>query len=177
MKQYKLGVVTFFDAYNYGALFQTYALQMFLKKNNISSCVVNYSWHPSEKANSIRELLYLIKHGKSIKRKKKSFASFLNRCSLSPEYNSTNICDANAICERFIVGSDQVWNSKWNYNSNVFYLTFADKKFSYAASFGSINSISSYRHKIIKDDLSLFNAISVRERSAVKYLENILTVS
>lgn len=170
MKKYKIGIATFFDANNYGALFQTFALQEFLNTNGIKSCIIDYEWHPIERVNSIRALLYNLKHGKLIKRKKESFKMFLKRCNYSSKYNSTNIKSITNECERFIVGSDQVWNSKWNYNSNFFYLTFTNHKFSYAASFGSVKSISPYRHKLIYDDLSSFNYISVREKSAKEYL-------
>ena len=37
MTKYKIGVVTFFDAYNYGAVLQTFALQKFLNDNDISN--------------------------------------------------------------------------------------------------------------------------------------------
>lgn len=173
MNKYKIGVVTFFDAYNYGALFQTYALQRFLNNNDVSSCILNYKWHPKEKINSIRGILYWVSHKKFVKKKKDSFEQFLSACNFTNFYTNETIENAKNECERFVVGSDQVWNSKWNFNSNVFYLTFTDKKFSYAASFGSIKAISNYRNKLIKDDLSLFNAISVREKSAQSYLNSL----
>lgn len=173
MSKYQIGVVTFFDANNYGAVLQTYALQEFLKQNNIKSCILNYKWHPDDKVRSLRGFLYYLKYKKYIKKKKYSFSEFLNKCNFSSFYNKENIKEANYECERFVVGSDQVWNSKWNFNSDVFYLTFTDQKFSYAASFGSVSSISSYRHILIRDDLSKFKSLSVRENSAVEYLENL----
>jgi len=173
MKKYDIGVVTFFDANNYGAVLQTYALQEFLKQNNIKSCIINYKWHPDDKARSLREFLYFIKYKKLIKRKKSSFTTFLDKCNLSSLYNKDNIKTANEECERFVVGSDQVWNSKWNFNSDIFYLTFTEQKYSYAASFGSVSSISNYRHILIRDDLSKFKTLSVRENSAVNYLKKL----
>lgn len=173
MKKYEIGVVTFFDAYNYGAIFQTYALQVFLNNINISSCIVKYSWHPEERINSLKGLAYWLLHCRKIKKKREAFKSFLADCNYTVSCNSDNVNEINNECERFVVGSDQVWNSKWNYNSNVFYLTFSNQKFSYAASFGSVSSITKYREKIIKDDLSIFNAISVREKSAQTFLKTL----
>lgn len=173
MKKYQIGVATFFDANNYGAVLQTYALQEFLKQINIKSCILNYKWHPDEKVRSLKEFLYLLKYKKLIRRKKASFLKFLDGCNLSSSYTKDSISNANLECERFVVGSDQVWNSKWNYNSDFFYLTFTEQKYSYAASFGSISAISSYRHILIRDDLSKFKSLSVRENSAVNYLKDI----
>ena len=166
MTKYKIGVVTFFDAYNYGAVLQTFALQKFLNDNDISSCIVKHEWQPKERVSSLRGFLYNVKYHKQIKRKKKNFQSFLSKCNFT-------VGDFKNECERFVVGSDQVWNSKWNYNRNIFYLTFASEKYSYAASFGSVESIKKYRHKLIRDDLSSFNAVSVREKSAVNYLDKL----
>lgn len=173
MKKYRIGVVTFFDANNYGALFQTFALQKFLANHNVSSCVVDYKWHPEEKFESIKGFLYYFKHKKYIQKKRESFKTFLCQCSFSKPYNKENVSELKEECERFIVGSDQVWNSRWNYNSDVFYLTFTEKRFSYAASFGTVGSIPNYRKKIIIDDLSSFNSISVREKSAREYLSSL----
>lgn len=170
MTKYKVGVVTFFDAYNYGAVLQTFALQKFLNDNDISSCIVKHEWQPKERINSLSGLLYNVKYHKQVKQKKKNFQAFLSKCNFTTSGNTDGFKNE---CERFIVGSDQVWNSKWNYNRNIFFLTFTDEKYSYAASFGSVDGIKKYRHKLIKDDLSSFNAVSVREKSAVVYLEKL----
>ena len=174
MKKFDLGVVTFFDANNYGAALQTFALQEFLKNNKITSCVLNVQWKEPEKINSIRGFLYYLKNKKHIKDKKQKFDNFIRTyTNLSNPFTSNNIKKANDLCSRFIVGSDQVWNSQWNYNRNVFYLTFADKRFSYAASFGSVENINKYRIPLIFDDLIKFNYVSVREKSAKDFLSKL----
>lgn len=173
MSKYDIGVVTFFDANNYGAALQTYALQKFLENNKISSCVINFEWQKPDKIRSIRSFLYFAKNIFYINKKKKSFKSFLSNLNYSSKYSGNEMYKLNDECKKFVVGSDQVWNSKWNNNKNAFYLTFTNEKYSYAASFGGIDSIKEYRFKYIKDDLSKFKALSVREDGAVDFLKKL----
>lgn len=74
-----------------------------------------------------------------------------------------------------IIGSDQIWNPKMIEGmENVYFAGIADfsKRIAYAASIGMAEWPDSFKNKII-DRLRKFNAISVREQSAVKYLNSI----
>ena len=79
----------------------------------------------------------------------------------------------------FSVGSDQVWNSGWNKGIlRPFYLSFAPdskKKIAYSASFGK-PELSDWEIPETKQLLSRYDAISVREDSAVDILENQLGI-
>ena len=74
-----------------------------------------------------------------------------------------------------IIGSDQIWNPKMiGGMENVYFAGIADfsKRIAYAASIGMPEWPVSFKNKII-DRLKKFDAISVREISAVKYLNSI----
>lgn len=105
----------------------------------------------------------------------KSFFDFNNnaiphslRC-----YSEENIKDAAALYDVFITGSDQVWNPIWYFEP--FFLTFVPegkKKFSYAASV-SQNELSDTVKSLYSQHLKSFDAVSVREKSAVKLLSEL----
>ncbi len=84
----------------------------------------------------------------------------------------------NKLADTFIIGSDQVWRNWWKSFEifKVFFASFADYKkniISYAASFGINDFPESPIDKArIKNLLSSFSAISVREKSGVDILKN-----
>ena len=74
-----------------------------------------------------------------------------------------------------IIGSDQIWNPKMIEGmENVYFAGIADfsKRIAYAASIGMKEWPDSFKSRIITR-LKKFDAISVREQSAVKYLNSI----
>ena len=90
-------------------------------------------------------------------------------------YSSTPLqkCDLENIQHNydvFVVGSDQVWNMRSPNVDTTHFLDFVNeskKKVSYAASLGSAK-IPEVFHSTLKDLISDFSAISVRERESVK---------
>lgn len=118
----RCGVLTFHRASNYGAVFQTYALQKFLNNNGIESEVIDYrcpfieehitpkrftEWiHPSNMYRLLFKNAYILDN-------RENFAEFVrNYIPVSDiEYNPDNIVDANEIYDTFIVGSDQIWSN------------------------------------------------------------------
>lgn len=76
----------------------------------------------------------------------------------------------------YLTGSDQVWNSFYNGGLDpTFFLTFLPEgapRFSFASSFGSA-SINEAEKPQIKEALSHYKLISVREQSAVKQIEQL----
>ena len=78
--------------------------------------------------------------------------------------------------DMFIAGSDQIWNPNLpNGKDFGYYLKFGDekiKRISYAASFG-VNQVSPEQEALIKEMLSKFQLISVREKSGVGILSKI----
>lgn len=77
---------------------------------------------------------------------------------------------SNDLVDAFICGSDQIWSIlEYNFEP-YYYLDFAKKKkISYASSVGA-NNIEEKMHPILKDLLSDFNSISVREKMTAEQL-------
>lgn len=181
----KVGIVTFTNAINYGAVFQTYALQEFLKKREHNVDVINYKCKFIEQCYSpfyisnkkiLNALIRGIAFGKTMNSKKKKFDKFCkNYLSLTDEITSAESmkCISNNY-EYFISGSDQVWSPISANFDDFYFLPFAKKEqaFSYAASIG-VDKIDDSFISEYKTRLNKFPFYSVREESAKKILEKI----
>jgi hypothetical protein len=78
----------------------------------------------------------------------------------------------------YIAGSDQVWGYGNTTFSPAYYLDFGKKevrRVSYAPSFG-ISKIDKHWHSDLKRNISRFDAVSVREKSGVKIINDICNV-
>ena len=179
-KKFKIGVITFHIALNYGAVLQAYALQTFLNAQGYESSLIDYFPETFKTERKIIDSKSLNGFIKSLakypkyRQKINSFDRFLSKCNLSKKYsNSLDLAKLNENFDAFISGSDQVWNQKWNFQDPTYYLTFAkpNKKCSYAASFGSSIDDTLFETEI-KNHLSSFNRISVRENAAAVYLQS-----
>jgi len=101
---------------------------------------------------------------------------------VSPFFNYEQLKSLNTICDTFITGSDQLWNYYINRAFNLsFFLNFVDdtkKRISFSTSFG-------YDHDTNPKDilpsaidaLRKFNAVSVREQSAVNICQEIYGIN
>lgn len=89
---------------------------------------------------------------------------------VSKEFVSSNLQDQ---FDTFVVGSDQVWNPDFAFNSELDYLPLVDPeyKIAYAASFG-VSKISTNRARTAKL-LSGFKAISVREDAGANIIQDL----
>lgn len=178
-----IGILTYHNADNFGAVLQAYALQtVLMKKFNVDAQIINYH------CDAVERTRYVYKNGKGLKalirkcllsiyyaNKRSNFNKFrLKNLRLSPVYDSRNIKQCAYKYDAFIVGSDQVWNlecSGWDY---TFFLKFvvSKKKFSYAASIGTYIYTNSEQQKIA-DYLIAFDGVSVREQSGAIRLQEI----
>ena len=185
-----IGIITFHNAHNYGAVLQVYALEKFLEKRyNVS--VINYRNKNIEDAYKL--LVIKTKHPiKIIKRvtsacinyrnnKKRYdiFNSFINnRLNLTKKIDS--IEELQVLSQKFdcyIVGSDQIWNTNIvGELSDIYTLNFQNssvRKISYAASIGKSTIEENYKEEF-KNKISQIDYISVREENAKKELEKII---
>lgn len=162
---------------NYGAFLQAFALQC-KAATKIIDFEPGYSYCVHARAKRIpfvwrilglfRYLKYigLTKFPESSKLiKTENFSDWRNVCKLKFSKNSV-----------FITGSDQVWNPKCILEKERFYfLDFAPegaRRISYAASLGMKQWPKDFEQKVLPM-LKRFNAISVREESAVSYLTSL----
>lgn len=81
--------------------------------------------------------------------------------------------------DAYVVGSDQVWREEYTHSIEEMFLSFLPKtsnaiRIAYAASFGTnANPISINNLSVCSELLKRFNAVSVREKSAVELCNNL----
>ncbi|MGL5920707.1 MAG: polysaccharide pyruvyl transferase family protein [Bacteroidales bacterium] len=115
----------------------------------------------------------------------KNTEDFIQKNILNIDFFAGKIMPAKAHIDKFdtfVVGSDQVWRPKYSYNSNYFLNFISDdlskRKVAYAASFGTSDwEFSADQTKHARELAPLFDAISVREDSAVQLCEQYLGVN
>lgn len=160
----EIGIITFHNANNYGAVLQCYALAEVLKN----------------KGNSV-ELINVPSHGKSVNmrsliRTKVASTAFLPfRKNFLP-----NSVDFKHRKQLYIFGSDQVWNPQITKSNYPFYfgswIEADTPKIAYAASFG----ISSWAYpeytKDVKKYLENFSSIGIRETSGKQIAKEVFGI-
>ena len=184
MKKINVGIITFHRAVNYGAILQTYALQKALGKINVNSEVIDYRdniienrfkfFHEKSLKRLVRDLLYY----PVFSSKNKKFDLFLKKYVKTTDKIYTNNDQLKGLqnFDRYITGSDQVWNYRLTKWDKAYFLNFVNdnyKKCSYAASFG-LNEIPFEEKEEYVKLLSQFNKISVRESKGAEIIYNLL---
>lgn len=165
----RIGMLTFHYATNHGAVLQAYALYKTI--NGFSNChadIINY----------VPEgYCYTIFHNDSMadkqKKKREKFNRFLvGNCGIStPMIHSVtgNMYDV------YLVGSDQIWNTDLPEAADHEYflpnLSCEAKRIAFSASIGMDND--KIDRKLFQENLSKFNAISLREKSYQKIISEL----
>lgn len=180
----KIGILTFHESNNYGAVLQAYALQKIINRYNFCD-LIDYradaisAEGKIEKIRTSRGIKGVLKRILTLsyyENKNKNFKKFMKKCHLSSRsYEAANIQDANQEYDCFITGSDQVFNLDLTHNDQIFYLDFVNagkKRIAYAASLGS--------YQITKKDvaaiklLEYMDNISCREPEAAKNVASLI---
>ncbi len=108
---------------------------------------------------------------------KQRFTAFANGISHSPQvYTPKNLHQLNRLYDVFIIGSDQVF-ALYLLTLNAYYGLFAapaKKVIAYAAS-SNTRQFPPRAEKLFVQNLSRFNALSVREKALQTYIEHITT--
>ncbi len=181
----KVGIVTFHDAKNYGAAWQSFALQEVLKKLTCEPEFIQFSIKLEEKNNNQASLERMKKFARLMEQREKMqtlhnkrkllFKDFANNyLNVSKPYNDDTLIDE--AYDMFFVGSDQVWNYEIIKDDTHYFLDFAKahKRFAYAASFG-LENLPNSLIGWYKKHLAGFTAISVREISGVSLAKELTT--
>jgi len=175
--------MTFHRALNYGAVLQAYALQQVLKNIGKDSEIIDYRCERIEKLYApfsaktdrglVQKLKKLLRWNVNLEKRKK-FAAFTKRyLRLSePYYDKAQLKAAAENYALCITGSDQVFHLGEAGGDTSYFLDFAKRKLAYAASFGS-STLQPSDKKTIAPLLRSFDAISVRESSAVALAEEL----
>lgn len=190
----KVGILTFHNAANYGAVFQAYALSKYLENKGCDVYFIDYKSSDRNNVNydKVKLIMHLVLVNPrstfqkmflkfsgvlSSQRESKFKFKFVNfrkkYFKLTRQYRSLEELQIDPpIMDLYISGSDQVWSSGSFGLNPAFFLKFGPtniKKISYAASFGTPylpeNSI-----KLLPSLLSNFDEISVRESSGAEII-------
>lgn len=177
----KIGILTFVNAPNFGAVLQSYASQEYISKLHIDAELINYFpgfKDSSPKKSKTRVALnklnalyhpFITLYRKQKTAKLKEFRNDFLNISKNIYYNEIQNLDENY--DVIIAGSDQIWNTDLNNCRKSFYLDFntSAKKAGYAVSIGREKLTQSDRDMIHKY-INNFEYISVREESLKEYI-------
>lgn len=174
----KIGILTFHQVANYGAVLQCFALKKTIEDLGMQCDVINYKCKQLEKNESIIKwnkhfaisLMKFLSQGVGTKNKRRAFDRFLKiRCNIEIAHE---VDGSQLYYHTYITGSDQVWNLKLTNNDFTYFLENIHdaKKIAYAASFGENAIIKEYEERILKD-IQCFDYVSVREIQAKEYLQ------
>lgn len=174
-------VVTWLGYGNYGTSLQSFAL---CKKLELLGCSVRYLSHFSKFCTDtpidwIKNVYrYLRYHtffhylfSPKLRKLRRFHISGYQVCSALTKWGQKKILNDTDV---FVSGSDQIWNVS-HYYSPFMFLSFVknSKRVSYASSIGT-NTIPPQYQNIVKEHLKLFDSISVREKTAVSVLNELL---
>lgn len=179
----KVGILTFHNALNYGAVLQTFALQRFINDEYpmVRAETINYSSPAIKETKGYKKMLSGSLIGipfKLLNRwlKRRVFRRFSRENILlsSVEYSTETILNAASEYDLLFVGSDQVWNPLITHHDMNYFLQFVDssKRYSYAASIGISKWPDEYEDEILSL-LQTFQKVSVREKTSLDYLRNL----
>lgn len=193
----RIGILTFHNAHNFGALLQCYALRSCLKSKYAYVDIVNYSpalltrrydlfpYYPYQKtfgefksaiwafSRNLRNLPAFCQRSRKMRRFISEYLAVSdNKLESADELETLEY-------ERFIMGSDQIWNPDITLGMDrAFWGDFAksasSKCIAYAASMGR-NRLEGRYLEAFKRYVVNFSAISVRESSAVPFVREYAT--
>lgn len=173
----KVGILTFCNANNYGAVLQAFALQEYISTFcDVELINLNFNSNIHQNSNAKIHESIILKLIKKMKRRRfKKFRTMYLKIShnkICGDFETNKIASDYDI---FIVGSDQVWNTDITNHTKAFFLDFVKdkKKISYAASFGR-KQITDLELLWVNEYLNSFSAISLREKYSAIQLQNIL---
>lgn len=182
----QIGISTFHNAHNYGAMLQAYGLQEALKDFGYSPFFVDLHHRhlnaQNRKLTPIRNHKDLLKRivvalsGRKLAARYNHFETFKkNHLRLSRRYETLEELRADPPAFGcFVCGSDQIWNVQQGVSPH-FFLDYAPpgaRRIAYAPSFG-VEEIPQCHEDAIRKLLEGFSAISVRERSGAAIVEKI----
>lgn len=192
----KIGLITFSRARNYGGILQAYALNAYLRELGNEAFFIDYILERSNIyepdvyvdnatklskvwcKNGVTKALWKWLYFDKIKADYLTFSDFIEKeCSFSRKYFSIEeLKNDPPQADLYVVGSDQVWNSDYAPQKALelpFYLPFVNgRKISYASSFGN-DTIPEQHKKQVQEMLQPFSALSVREDSGKKILNEL----
>ena len=175
----KTATLTFHASHNYGSMLQAYALQQTLFSLGVENEIVNLRID-SQKQMYARprvasKKFILAKTLRGLQKKHDLFEDFLKgQLKLTREISDPSELGSLADSyDLFIAGSDQIWNPECTDFTFAYFMPFADKRISYATSFGPHGKAVWQEAWRIKPELLKYKAISVREQGSADIVERL----
>lgn len=181
----KIGILTFHNIPNFGAVLQAYSLCEALRQLGHDCEIINYrcdnivarelTYHPNP--NKIKDIILRHFVWPSTEKKIRECQEFMiqNKMYSKDEYDRQTINKANNNYDAFLSGSDMIWDFAVTNNDTTFLLDFANEdkiKYSYGSSCGDEiwgeNDLDRVRKL-----LGRYLGIAVREESMKKKLQDI----
>lgn len=160
----RVGILTFHDAHNYGAVLQAFALKKYIQKLGYEVKIINY--HHETIPDGFPRY--------NNEQRWDKFNAFIKDLIDNEEKVYTKEEELEKLdIDFWICGSDQIWNTEITRGFNKgFFLDFTTKgkKISYAVSMG-IPNLPEEQEEQFKASLQQIDEISVREESLKKYVE------
>lgn len=189
----KIGILTFHNVPNYGAILQTYALKKYLEKiSNREVRIIDFQCQGNDRnfePNMIEKQIitrkgfvvkrviklfrYLVFSKKAYTKKTKMFSEF-RRIYLNID-SELNVLKKNY--DLVVCGSDQIWNPNITKGFQDYYFG-ANKNqtglrtISYAASCGDVEEISAENENQFLNNISKLGKVGIREKSLDNYLHD-----
>ncbi len=184
--QKKVGILTFSYSCNGGSVLQAWALQKTISSfEGYEASIINYTktrygkplvgkdvftkpirgWTPKK---LIKWTAAIVAHPFKMRKFEEFFKTYYRDFASHP-YLKEALPALNEVYDKFVVGSDQVWNFGSPQVDDTYFLDFVkdnSKKIAYAASFGQ-KSVPEDKREKIGELISQFSAVSVREPNGV----------
>lgn len=184
----KIGILTFHNAYNYGAVLQAFALQTYLENQGHQVEIIDYRNDEVElsytlfrfrsipKRNIVNTIKYLVNHSYRSYKYPEFHKNAMQLLKLSPRVNSlkdSSIADKDVI----IIGSDQLWNRKITRILDPFYWgefagNIKGRVITYAICMNT-DTLSSEQLDYMRNHLGNFDSLSVRETDLANVLRSL----
>ncbi len=183
----KIGIMTFHRADSYGAVLQAYALQQAVLGLGHSCEIIDYRNQVIDgvartktlrQASSPKELLKIAVNntlfGRARRVRHEKFEEFRRRMDLSLPCDRDSVALAEGRYDRFITGSDQVFNYDLTGGDHSYLLDFAppEKRCAYAPSFG-LTSISKDHLDAYRTVLGEYALLSAREQKGADLVKEL----
>lgn len=184
-----IALITIHRILNYGSALQAYATQMFIQKCGKECQIIDYRYPTFENKmrryrslpwqKALKLFFHFVKEDlrPTVIRKKTEFKKFWSEfLALSKSYhNNEDLKSINGKYSKYIVGSDQVWNTKTLLGDPAFLLSAVNDeypKYAYASSF-ALEKLDERYESLFKESLLSFRHIGVREKSGLKILNKL----
>lgn len=187
----KVGIITWWRN-NYGSILQALALQQKLNQyNDLQYEIICQFGKKSTSVDNVFDKIKSVGLAETCKRvfwkvafkglrlRNKKMQQFVdeNLKVSNQQYNEHDIADSNKYYDTYICGSDQIWNPDLVPTDSMYWLPFVEKgknKIAYAPSFGA-STVTEKQKEQIKANLSTFKAVSCRENSGARTINQIIS--